>query len=241
MNRTIVLLSLTVSIFFASMAGANTLVLATGEWAPFIGAKEPGNGLHSKIISKIAAKMGYEVQFDYMNWKRAYELTKKGDYIASFTWSDTPARRGEVLYPVNELALSKEVGFYKKSKFPEGLNVKSLEDIKSQGLEPVGIASYWYEKVYKEVGIKAHTVADANVAWKFLDKGRADILVENIDVGKAAINSLLGAGKDAEFGMTEPVKSQKMYLVFSKNHPDSEAVIKLYDKAVEELKAAGEL
>lgn len=241
MKKVLLVVLCSLTLFASSPAFAEKIVLATGEWPPFIGQNLPGKGLHSEIITKIATKMGYEVEFQFMNWKRAYELTKQGKYLASFTWSDTTDRRGEMLYPENELSLSKEVGFYKKSKYPNGLDVSSFDDIKAQGLKPVGVASYWYEKEYKDKGIKAHIVNDANLLWKLVDSGRADICVENVDVGNATIKSVLGEGKEAEFGITAPLKTQKMYLIFSKKHPKSEEIIKKYDAAVKQLKEAGEL
>ncbi|MCG8632494.1 MAG: transporter substrate-binding domain-containing protein [Desulfobacterales bacterium] len=218
-----------------------TIVFATGEWPPFIGETLDDYGLHSRILKKVFVKMGHEVKFEFMPWKRVYELTKKGDYIATYTWSKTPEREGEMFYPANELSLSKEVGFYKKSKFPNGLAVSSLDDIKTQNLKVVGIASYWYEKALKEMGIKVHIVSTGELAWKMLNGGRADILIENIDVGKAESQTALGAGKDAGFGMTEPVKTQQMYLIFSRVHPRSKEIMAEYDETVSKMKAAGEL
>ncbi len=185
--------------------------------------------------------MGHEIEFEFMPWKRVYELTKKGDYSATYTWSTTPETQEEMLYPTNELSMPKEVCFFKKSKFPEGLSVSSLEDIKTQNLKVVGIASYWYEKALKDMGIKIHVVSTGELAWKMLNGGRADILLENIDVGNAESQTALGAGKNVEFGMTAPVKSQPMYLIFSRVHPKSKEIMTQYDETVSKMKAAGEL
>ncbi|MCG8618668.1 MAG: transporter substrate-binding domain-containing protein [Desulfobacterales bacterium] len=222
-------------------ATAGTVTIATGEWPPFSGKNLDGYGLHSKIIDKVFKEMGHEVQFKFMPWKRVYELTKKGDYIATFTWSKIPERQKEVLYPENELAVSKEVGFYKKSKFPNGLDIKNLDDIKAKNLRVVGITSYWYEKPLKEKGIKANLVSTADLAWKMLNGDRADILIENSDVGKAESLVILGADSDGKFATSSPLKTQQMYLIFSKHHPDSAEMIKSYDAAVTQLKASGSL
>ncbi|MEH0022838.1 MAG: transporter substrate-binding domain-containing protein [Desulfobacter sp.] len=241
MKKMMSILVLGVSLFLSGPSFGETLVFATGEWSPFIGEALPDYGLHSKILKDVFKEAGHEVEFEFMPWKRVYELTKKGDYIASFTWSKTQERQDQMLYPQNELSLSKEVGFYKKSKFPGGLSVSSLEDIKAQGLKVVGIASYWYEKPLKKMGIKVHIVSTGELAWKMLNGGRADIMIENIDVGKAESQSVLGAGKDAEFAMTDPLKTQQMYLIFSRIHPKSRDIMEQYDAAVSKLKAAGKL
>lgn len=241
MKKLLIVLVSCATLFASGPASGETIVLATGEWAPFIGETLDGYGLHSKIITKVFAKMGHDVKFDFMPWKRVYELTKKGDYVATFTWSKTAEREGEMFYPKNELSLSKEVGFYKKSKFPDGLTINSFDDIKAQDLKVVGIASYWYESIFKEKGIRAHIVSASNLGWKMLNGGRVDLMVENIDVGNAEAQTTLGEGKNADFGVTAPLKTQTMYLIFSRVHPRSKEIMAQYDEAVSALKAAGEL
>ncbi len=74
-----------------------------------------------------------------------------------------------------------------------------------------------------------------------LNAGRIDLMIENIDVGKAEVQTALGQGKDAEFGITAPLKTQTMYLIFSRVHPNSKEIMAQYDEVVSKLKAAGEL
>ncbi len=241
MKKNYCILVLGLALLFSGPSFGETIVFATGEWPPFIGETLSDYGLHSQVLKKVFTKMGHEIELEFMPWKRVYELTKKGDYIATYTWSKTPERQEEMYYPTNELFLSKEVGFYKKSKFPNGLTVSSLDDIKSQNLKVVGISSYWYEKALKDMGIKIHVVSTGELAWKMLNGGRADIMIENVDVGKAESQAALGKGKNAEFGMTDPLKSQKMFLIFSRVHPKSKAIMTQYDETVSKMKAAGEL
>lgn len=241
MKRLMTLFVIGLLLAAGSPAAAETITVATGEWPPFSGEKLEGYGLHSKIIDTIFKEMGHEVRFRFMPWKRVYELTKKGDYVATFTWSKIPERQKEMLYPENELALSKEVGFYKKSRFPNGLDIKTLDDIKAQKLRVVGITSYWYEKPLREKGIKANLVSTSDLAWKMLNGDRADLLIENSDVGRAESQVILGAGKDRMFTTTSPLKTQQMYLIFSKHHPRGPELLRAYDESVARLKAAGRL
>ncbi len=185
--------------------------------------------------------MGHKAEFEFMPWKRAYEMTKKGKYIATFSWTKTPERQDEIFYPKNELALSKEVGFYKKSRFPNGLSIKRAEDIKDQNLKMVGISSYWYEKEFKKKGINIHIVSSSDLAWKMLNGERADIMIENSDVGNVELQATLGQGKEAEFGMTAPIRTGKMFILFSRVHSKGKEIMNQYDATVSKLKAAGEL
>lgn len=91
------------------------------------------------------------------------------------------------------------------------------------------------------MGIKIHIVSTANLAWKMLNGDRADILIENSDVGKAELQATLGQGKDAEFGLTDPIKTGAMFILFSRVHPKSKEIMNQYDETVSKLKAAGDL
>jgi len=219
----------------------DTIVFAIGEWPPFIGETLPDYGFHTKIVKKVFTEMGHEIEFEFLPWKRAYEMTKKGRYLATFSWNKTPERQEEMFYPENELALSKEVGFYKKSRFPNGLTIKTIEDIKNQNLKVVGIASYWYEKAFKDMGINLHIVSTAGSAWKMLNANRVDLMIENSDVGKAESQAALGQGKDAEFGVTSPLRTGEMFILFSRVHPKGKEIMNQYDATVSKLKAAGKL
>lgn len=242
MKKTICTMCMLGMFLFASTSVlAETITLATGEWPPFMGKDIDGHGLHSKMLKTVFAEMGHEVDIKFMPWKRVYELTKKGDYVAAFSWLKTPARQKEMLFPENELALSREVGFYKKSKFPNGLAIKSIDDIKKQNLKVVGISAYWYEEPIKAKGIKANFVSNADLAWKMMAGGRGDLMIANANVGTMESQSFLGQGKDKEFGMTAPIKIQPLYVIFSKNHPRGKELIQAYDAAISRLKAAGAL
>ena len=232
MKKIIFIFVLGLTLLASGPSFGDTIVFAIGEWPPFIGKNLPDYGLHTKIVKKVFAEMGHTAKFEFMPWKRAYEMTKKGNYIATYSWTKTPERQNEVFFPKNELAFSKEVGFYKKSNFPNGLTIKTIEDIKSQNLKVVGIASYWYEKVFKKMGIKIHIVSTADLAWKMLNYGRADILIENSDVGKIELQETLGQGKNAEFGMTDSIRTGEMFILFSRAHSKSKEIISQYDETV---------
>ncbi len=122
---------------------AKTITIATGWRAPLSGDSLPDQGSDSKLVRQVFRHMGHDLKLDFMSWKRAYEITKSGAVVASFSWARTPRREEEMFFPDNPISTSVEVGFYKHSRFPEGLEVVTLEAFKSQELRIVGVSSYW--------------------------------------------------------------------------------------------------
>jgi polar amino acid transport system substrate-binding protein len=205
------------------------IVFAIGEWPPLVSEKLPQYGPYVRRVAEVFEALGYEVHFEFMPWKRAYEMTQNGTYQATFPWIKTEQRVKEMLYPVHPIAWSRQMAFYRKSAFPLGLELHSLADIAERDLHPVGVASYWYEDAYHELGISATLVSKASVAWRFLNAGRADVMVEEENVAPHDIARTLGPEALEKFGATGPVKSDQMFILFSPNRAQSRDLIRKFD------------
>ncbi|MTI44819.1 polar amino acid transport system substrate-binding protein [Roseibium hamelinense] len=209
-------------------AHADTVKLAVGEWAPYVGSELEGNGLHSQKVAEVFTSGGHEVAYDYSTWNRALELTKRGDMVATFPWSHTEEREADFIYPKTPIEEQKDVVFYRKDKFPDGLTITSLDDIAAQGLKVVGITGYWYNTPLADAGVDIHEVASDDLAWKFLEGGRADVFIENEVVGNLMKDKLFGDGA-SELAATDALRTVPMYIMFSKAHPDGAKLAEMWD------------
>lgn len=205
------------------------VVFAVGEWAPMVGENIEGFGIHSKRVIAVFEAMGYRPQLEFLPWQRAYELTRRGDYVATFSWLPS-ADRLELFYlPRYPIARAHQTVFYKKSRFPNGLDLSSLEDIATFGLHPVGVASYWYEKAYEQLGISADIVTNPESAWRFLDADRADVFMEEEQVGRKDMAAYLGPAAQEVYAVSDPVKTDDMFILFSRAHPDGRRLAEAFD------------
>jgi len=209
-------------------AQAESYKLGVGEWAPYIGADLPDFGPHAKVVTETFAASGNEVEYEFAPWKRSLELAARGDLLATFPWSKTDERAEEFFFPETPVAELPDVFFYRKDKHPNGITAKSFEEAAEQGLKAVGIAGYWYENPMKEAGMDIHIVANEELAWKFLEGGRADVLLENDVVGAASGSKVVG-DFDSTIGMSEPFRTVPMYIMFSKAHPDGQKMAEMWD------------
>ncbi|MBO9475649.1 hypothetical protein J7413_19060 [Shimia sp. R10_1] len=214
--------------FTGAMAMAETVKMAVGEWAPYVGAELPEQGVHAQKVREVMAAAGYEVALDFLPWKRSYELTKKGEYPATFSWSKTDDRLADFYYPEVFLEDQVDVIYYSRAKYPDGLNVSSIEDIHAQGLKLVGYSGYWYEKALADLGSEMHDVFSEESAWKLLQSGRVDLLIENEVAGDLSLKSVLGA-EMGDIAKGSVVRSVPVYVLFSRAHPQGEALKDAWD------------
>ncbi|CUH54313.1 transporter substrate-binding domain-containing protein [Shimia sp. R11_0] len=228
MKLTSMMAAVALSVSTWGSAQAETITFAAGEWAPYIGAELPNNGLHSERVREVMKAAGYDIALEYMPWKRSFELTKKGDYVATFSWSRTDERLADFHYPEVAVDDQTDVIFYSKSKYPDGLNVASIDDIQAQGLSVIGYSGYWYEAEYNKRGMEMRTVTTPESAWKLLNSGRVDVLIENRVVGELSVQEVLGDAA-GDIAVAAEVRAAPVYVLFSKAHPDGAAMRDAWD------------
>ncbi len=220
--------ALAMSLAASVASAAEPLTFAAGEWAPYIGSELPENGLHTQRVREVMKAAGFEVELEYMPWKRSFEMTKKGDFVATFSWSRTEDRVDEFYYPEVPVDAQTDVIFYSRTKYPDGLNVSSIDDIQAQGLTVIGYPGYWYEAEYEKRGMDMRAVTSAESAWKMLHSGRVDVLIENQVVGELSLNEVLG-DQAGDIDQAAEVRSAPVYVLFSRQHPDGAAMRDAWD------------
>lgn len=228
MKFTNILSAMLVSFGVSVAAQAETVKIGVGEWAPYIGEGLPDQGLHTKRVVDVLKAAGYDVQLEFSPWKRTYEVAKRGETAATFSWSHSADREADFIYPKVPLEEQTDVIFYNKTKHPDGVTATSVEDIKAQGLKVVGLAGYWYEKALQDAGVDIHIVSSEDNAWKFLQAGRADIMIENEVVGSLSVENTLGADAGS-IGKGAVLRTVPMFVLFSRAHPDGQKLADAWD------------
>lgn len=76
-----------------AIAQAQTLRVATLEWAPYVGSDLPGNGLASRILNEALALNGDKAELVFLPWQRALNETREGRFDALMPAYLSPDRR----------------------------------------------------------------------------------------------------------------------------------------------------
>jgi len=210
-------------------ARAETFTFAVGEWPPFISKDAPGFGSHVENVVKAFKKAGHDVRFEFLPWRRSLEMARHGTFPATFSWAFAEERQTDFLYPQTPIDDARDVYFYRKDRFPEGLEPLSFKELKTRGLTVVGISGYWYETALKEKGVLFQSVATEEQAWAMLQHGRADIFIENDVVGRAHSREFLKDQAGLVAG-SRPIRIVPLYILFSKSHPDGGRMLEIWEK-----------
>lgn len=222
----------------AALVHAQTVTFAIGEWEPYTGETITDYGLSAKVVTKACEKAGIKCEYEFMPWKRAYSMAMKGRVIGTFPWSSDAEERQEKFFPsVEAVSDTTTVFFYKKDvAFPEGGN-KDFN--KLQGLPLVGMQGYTNSEALKDQGIKIHLVSDSAKAWKMIEKGRAGVIPDDIQVGKAECNKY-APSICADMMTSEPIRSSPMHILFSRVDNNAKEVREKIDAALKAMKESGE-
>ena len=67
---------------------ANTILIASGEFAPYTSETLMNQGFANHVITEAFKQEGYVAEFDYLPWKRTYLMTKKGKFPAASYYNE---------------------------------------------------------------------------------------------------------------------------------------------------------
>lgn len=230
-------LSLILCLALALPAGAETIEILTGEWAPYTGKELPGGGVANEIVMQSFLIMGEDPVFVYKPWKRIEKEIMEGTALCSSAWGSHEYRKGWSVYSESFIA-SSSVAFYLRRELPN-YDFTGYDDLKQYRVG--GIGSYYYEEQFKKHGIKMDLSHDLPSLIRKLKLGRIDIFLEDELVGWTMIREVYPNAIHEFDSSTTPATTLPLRLMCSKAHADSERVLEVFAKGLKKIKENGEL
>jgi polar amino acid transport system substrate-binding protein len=126
------------------------VVLATGEWTPYVSETMEGYGAFAEIVSAAFKEMGVPVKYVFSPWKRAEGEVYAGEAFAAFPYIKTEERLKKYDYS-DPVMPSTGVFFYMPNRQKSKITYEKLEDLKSYRVG--GVLGYWYEEPFKQAGL----------------------------------------------------------------------------------------
>ena len=172
-----------------------TVVLANGEWSPYLSKSLPYYGVASRIVSAAFASQGIRVKYVFLPWKRAYYMAEKGEFDGTLAWRDSPSR--EKLFRISApVFMGKTVFFHaRQHRYPWS----TLDDLK--GLRVGETLGYIYDHLAaaERRGL-IHTERAPTDLLNFLKlaHGRIDLFPCNLTVGLWLLNTRVPAKEAAQ-------------------------------------------
>ncbi len=221
-----------------SLWANETITISTGEYTPFTSANLKHDGYVNHIIREAFKRVGYDVKYDYLPWKRAYELAKQGRYKASSYWSIN-SERVKHFHASEPVVVDKTVFYHLKSK---SIDWNTLEDLKKYRIGATLEYSYseefWQAQKSKMLNIEVAPTDELN--FKKLLRERIDIF----PMGSITGYSLLSEKFDPSIVQLitfhpNALTSSPGHLMFSKADPNAEDLLKKFNEGLAQLTKEG--
>jgi len=229
-NRIWLLLACLVMPLFAS---AEKIVLANGEWAPYLSENLKHHGYISRIVKEAFAEEGYEVEYVFLPWKRGFEDAKDGTYHGSIVWGYNDERANDFEFSDTVVELGTSL-FYNKNKPIDWEKLTDLTKYKIGGV--IGYA-YGIEEMEAAGEIEIIRIGKDEGNYKKLDAGRLDIVLEDTEVGLETI-SRMGL-KEQLIPHPKTMSPRTYHVIVSKQLANRLDILDAFNRGLQKLRADG--
>ncbi len=218
------------------LASAEEIHIATGEYAPWASAELAHDGITNRLVRDAFAESGVEVIYHYMPWKRALEATKVGKYTATSFWSYSHERAQAFLHSdaLSDLPLSL---FHKKTTHIKDWSL--LADLSY--LRFGATRGYSYTDEFWDLerrGVLRVSISNSDIEnFKKLLSDQIDVFPVSTYTGWYLLSKHFPTEDVQRIQVQEqPLKSNKEYLLFSREDPRSEDLLKRFNRGLQILK-----
>ena len=227
------------SLFFLSMSfnlfPKETVVLAVGEWPPYVSEKNSKDKIAEIIVTEAFKLENIDVVYEYFPWKRSLERVEDGTYLGTFPWWSNAQREKDFIINKEPLITAKEVFFHLKSTDFKWENFNDLKKYKIGGN-----LSYSHVEQLEKKGISVDVAPKQELSFKKLLGGRIDALPADSIVGYYTIFKLFSPAKAALFTHhPKALRQGDLFMLISRNSPKGQYIADKLDIGLKKLKDSG--
>lgn len=213
-----------------------TVILTTGEWAPYTSETLENYGAFTEIVSAVFKEMGVSVKYVFYPWKRAEEEVKAGNVFAAFPYIETAERSQEYDFSA-PVFISTGKFFYLPKNHPSGIQYEKLEDLKAYRIG--GVLGYWYEAQFQQAGLQTDYVSSDELNLQKLYQGRVDLAVCDELVGWTLIQKLYPQDAGQFATLAKPLNEDALRLLVSRKFPGAGELTLKFNAALQAIREKG--
>ena len=212
------------------------LTLTTGEWPPFTGSQLENQGLFTHSVSLVFDALGWQVEYQFLPWKRATYQVDNHKAFAVFPYRTTEERLKSYVFSDPIMASEGRI-MYLRSRFPDGVQWQEYQDLAKYTLG--GTAGYWYEQPFKDAGLQPDISSSEIQTLKKLMLKRIDIIAIEKHVGMAMVaEHFPDQMADIAFA-DKPLDQSLLRLMVAKDYPQAELFLEGFNNTLHQLKEEG--
>ncbi len=237
MFRTLLITCLLSLLFSTSMPYASddpkVIKIAAGNWPPFIGQDLVDFGSVGQTIQKAFASQGYQVEFHFFPWKRAYKKASEGEFVATAVWMFAQDRT-EHFYYSDPVGQEKFVFFHLRE---DDFDWQDITDIEGKHLG--GGLGYSYgseiDTMIEENTVTINRVDSPNQALQLLKYRRVDLVPEERDIGLFTLQKMPLELQEKVTFHPKPFLTNDSYMMFSKSHPQARKLLEVFNEGLKQV------
>ncbi len=217
------------------VTGQEVIRISSGPWAPYSGEDLPHYGFISHVISEAFAREGYDVEFTFMPWVRAYNLMVAGQYDASSFWYRSEERTRDAYY--SDTVNREQIVFFYKGECPVDWwdELEDLANYKIGATRGLTYTDEFWELANK--GLLNVFVTDSEFnSFSQLILGRLDLLISSIVAGMELLRVEFPEETMEYIGYIEQVVSEVTgHLLFPRGEKRSREYLEAFNRGLAQL------
>ncbi|MCC2617926.1 transporter substrate-binding domain-containing protein [Aestuariibacter halophilus] len=227
---------------FHPAATADGITITTSEYPPYMSEEHPHQGFVADVVRCAFGTQGIGVKFLFVNWVRAYDLARDGEYPASAYWFYTDERAKDFYYsdPMHEetLVLVKR----RRNPIPSTWSgLDSFSDVRIGMTRGYSYTPDWQAFARQHQNHVSVVNTDAqNIEMLLLD--RIDVFPVDELMLWHILHSRFAPEQRQLIEVMQPVLGvQQGHVLFSRKHPDGESLKVAFNAGLAQCRRDGTL
>ena len=216
-------------------AAQSTLRLACNDFPPHKIEHRGDDGLAGfdvDIIGEALNRSGWSSDISYMPWKRALEMTARGDFDGLCSCSHTKEREAKLLFSDQLGAVS--VGLFARSE--EALaGIASVADLEHRKV--VTVSGYNLESELVQAGAAVETTSNDKNALDMLVGGHVDLLYGY----RLTTQHFIGSARRSSSIVYQEMRRNPYYFCLNRSMPGAATAMRAFNRSLSEMTQDGSI
>lgn len=214
------------------------LSISVGDWPPFFVESEPDQGSVARLVRDIFSEAGFEVEFHFLPWKRAYREAAAGRHDATAIWMYAADREQDFVYS-DPVMNERFVLFYRKDAPIQWNHLEDLSDLQLGGSIGYSYGPEFDKAVENEV-LDVEWVASTELNFRRLLFERIDAFPEEINVGYYILRRETDQEEARQITHhPEPISENQSFLLFPADDPETERLREIFNRGLKTFRDDG--
>jgi len=233
---------LLLSLLSCRLWAAESIVITSGEWAPYISQKLPHYGITSRIVTEAFKQQNIETQYQFYPWNRSLNSARGGEVNATLGWAKTEEREQDFWFSSEPISIEQTVFFYRADR---PLDWQQIWSDNSRGFKVGATLGYEYGSEFDLAERRGHfqviRYPDDKDGFRLLKRKKIDFFAMDLIVAEHTLKRFYPTVRDTFQYVSQPLYVVELYLLFSKKDKRNLQLKRAFDRGYKALKTSGRL